>query len=302
MHATYTLAVAALASTLPSALGLIAPRAATALSQAQIDALTPYTFLAAAAYCSPASTLNWSCTACRGNADIQPTASGGDGASVQFWYVGYSPSLSSVVVGHQGTDFDEIEAVISDANIIRDPLNSTTFPGIPSGVKAHGGFLDAHERAAPAVLAAVRTTIARTGAKKISIASHSLGAALGLLDAVMFKQQLPGIAIKFVGYGMPRVGNQDFANWVDANLSDVTRVANQQDIVPILPGRFLGFRHPSGEIHIAENGKFMKCNGQESEEDGCTIDETPNIFVGEPADHSGPYGKVTKIGCGQGPV
>ena len=70
------------------------------------------------------------------------------------------------------------------------------------------GFLDAHERAAPAVLAAVKTTIARTGAKKITISSHSLGAALGLLDAVMFKQRLPGIAIKFVGYGMPRVSNE----------------------------------------------------------------------------------------------
>ena len=62
MRTARSLAVAALASTLPSALGLILPRAATALSQAQIDAFTPYTFLAAAAYCSPASTLNWSCS------------------------------------------------------------------------------------------------------------------------------------------------------------------------------------------------------------------------------------------------
>jgi len=58
-----------------------------------------------------------------------------------------------------------------------------------------------------------------------------------------------------------QVGNQEFANWVDANIPEVTRVTHQQDIVPILPGRFLGFRHPSGEVHIAENNKFMKCNG-----------------------------------------
>lgn len=29
--------------------------------------------------------------------------------------------------------------------------------------------------------------------------------------------------------------------------------------------------------------------GQDNTGDGCTIDEVPNIFEGEPSDHSGPY-------------
>jgi len=61
---------------------------------------------------------------------------------------------------------------------------------------------------------------------------------------------------------MIQVGNKEFANFVDANIPDVTRIVNQQDPVPILPGRFLGFRHPSGEIHIGENGEFLSCDGQ----------------------------------------
>ncbi|KAH7104424.1 alpha/beta-hydrolase [Auriculariales sp. MPI-PUGE-AT-0066] len=277
-------------------LEVLAPRLVHGRStgcSAQVNAFDPFTFLAAASYCQPAATLSWNCAPCGGVPDVVTTASGGDGASVQFWFVGFSTSLNSVVVGHQ--------AVITDADIIRENLDPTLFPGVPSNVKAHGGFLDGHARAAPDVFAAVNTTLLSNGVNQITIASHSLGAALGLLDAVMFRQRLPGVNIKFVGYGMPRVGNKEFANFVDANLPDVTRVVNQQDPVPILPGRFLGFRHPSGEVHIGEKGQFLACNGQESEEDGCTIDSTRFIFQAEKDDHSGPYHKL-KIGCGLRPT
>ncbi|KAH7104422.1 alpha/beta-hydrolase [Auriculariales sp. MPI-PUGE-AT-0066] len=279
----------------------ILPRAKpVVLSRGAVDALTPITFFTAAAACQPSATRNWSCTACRGNPDFQPTSSGGDGGTTQFWYVGFSPSLNTIVVGHQGTDFGEIEAVLTDANIVRDSLDPTLFPGVPSNVKAHGGFLDAHARAAPDVMAAVKQTMNTTGTNNILLASHSLGAALSLLDAVMFKQQLPGVFIRYVGYGLPRVGNQEFADFVDANLPDVIRIVNQQDPVPILPGRFLGFRHPTGEVHIGEDGTFLHCNGQESKEDGCTIDSTRFLFQAEPKDHSGPYNGF-QLACSQAP-
>ena len=37
-----------------------------------------------------------------------PVASGGDGDSTQFWYVGYDPVLDEVVVAHQGTDTSKL--------------------------------------------------------------------------------------------------------------------------------------------------------------------------------------------------
>ena len=46
----------------------------------------------------------------------------------------------------------------------------------------------------------------RTGTKKVTVSSHSLGAAIGILDAVMLKMQLPKtISFKMVFYGLPRV-------------------------------------------------------------------------------------------------
>jgi len=88
-----------------AAAGVIIERQSiTALTFAQIEAFKPYTLYAAAAYCPPDQTLSWTCGACSGNPTFEPFASGGDGSDTQFWYVGWDPTLSSVVVAHQGTD------------------------------------------------------------------------------------------------------------------------------------------------------------------------------------------------------
>ena len=68
--------------------------------------------------------------------------------------------------------------------------------------------------------------------------------------------------MKVTSCGMPRVGNQAFANFVDSQLSGrVTHVNNQEDPVPVVPGELLGFHHPSGEIHIQDSGAWDACPG-----------------------------------------
>jgi hypothetical protein len=34
--------------------------------------------------------------------------------------------------------------------------------------------------------------------------------------------------------------------------------------VPILPGRFLGFHHPTGEIHIQADNSWVSCPGEDN--------------------------------------
>jgi len=122
-----------------------------------------------------------------------------------------------------------------------------------------------HEnRTANAVLSAVRSTLSKQGVSSVTVVGHSLGAALALLDGTFLKLQLdPTVSVRVVGYGMPRVGNQAFANFIDSLLAgNVTHVNNQEDPVPILPGRFLGFHHASGEIHIQDSGAWDNCPGE----------------------------------------
>ena len=104
-----------------------------------------------------------------------------------------------------------------------------------------------------------------------SLSSHNdadtqTGAAIGLLDAIYLPLHIPNITTRFVGYGLPRVGNMHFADYVDAQRPavSVTRINNKKDIVPLLPGRFLGFRHPSGEVHLDEGGAWLACPGRSS--------------------------------------
>ncbi|KAJ3487874.1 hypothetical protein NLI96_g3231 [Meripilus lineatus] len=251
------------AHALPTTPDLVPRQAITSLTAAQISAFKPFTRYASTAYCNPSTTRTWSCGSnCNANPTFKPVASGGDGDTTQFWFVGYDPTLKTVIVSHQGTDTSKLMPILTDANIILRKFDSTLFPGISSDVKVHDGFADSQARSAADILAAVRTALSSNNANQVTIVGHSLGAALALIDAVYLPLHLPGVSFKTVGYGMPRVGNQEFADYVDAHVTSLTHVNNKKDPVPILPGRFLGYHHPSGEVHIGSNGVWSACPGQ----------------------------------------
>ncbi|EJF57711.1 lipase [Dichomitus squalens LYAD-421 SS1] len=274
--------------------------AVTALSTAQITAFRPYTHYASTAYCSPASTLAWNCGVnCEANPSFESIASGGDGDVTQFWFVGFDPTLQEVIVAHQGTDTSEILPLLEDADIVFEKLDPTLFPGVSKSIEVHSGFAGSQSRSAPGVLAAVQTALAKFNATKVTVTGHSLGAAIGLLDSVFLPLHLPStVTTRFVGYGLPRVGNEAFANYVDAHSQkvSVTHINNEEDIVPILPGRFLGYHHPSGEIHIQDSGEWLACPGQDNTDVRCIVGDVPNIFEGDESDHDGPYDGV-EMGC-----
>ncbi|KZT69278.1 lipase [Daedalea quercina L-15889] len=279
--------------------GLRARQSITALTTAQIDAYTPYTWYASAGYCAPSETLAWDCgTSCEANPDFEPVASGGDGDSVQYWFVGYDPTLDSVVVSHQGTNVDDILPLIEDADIVMTNPDSTLFPGLSSDIEVHSGFADAQADTATDILSAVQTTMSTYDTSTIAIVGHSLGAAISLLDAVYLPLHISDATFTYVGYGLPRVGNQAFANYVDAMSASVTHINNEEDPIPILPGMFLGFVHPSGEVHIEDSGEWASCPGQDNPSTQCIVGDVPYIWDGDESDHDGPYNGVEMgVGC-----
>lgn len=167
-------------------------------------------------------------------------------------------------------------------------LDSTLFPGVSSSVEVHKGFaseqskyvfvllltvffqttyllcLCAARRTASDILSAVQTTLSEHGTNSVTLVGHSLGAALSLLDSVFLPLHLPSsTTFQSVLYGLPRVGNQAWANFVDTNNKvKLTHINNKEDPVPILPGMFLGFHHPSGEAHIQDSGAWDACPGK----------------------------------------
>lgn len=124
----------------------------------------------------------------------------------------------------------------------------------------------------------------------------SAGAALAVLDSVYLPLHLPsGTTFTTIVFGLPRVGNPAFADWVDAH-GPITHINHEEDPIPTVPGMFLGFAHPSGEIHITDSQLWENCPGQDNPSTLCIVGDVPNIFVGDLDDHDGPYGPVT-MGC-----
>ncbi|KAJ7355771.1 lipase [Mycena albidolilacea] len=271
------------------------------LSDAQIAAYRPYTFFAGTGYCPANFTQTWSCGAnCLANLDFKPVASGGDGEFVQYWFVGYSPSLKRVIVSHEGTRLNAIVSMLTDVSVLQTNLSPVLFPGIGSDVLAHCGFVEEHAKTAPAILATVKTALDKYKASHVTLVGHSLGGALALLDSVYLPLHVPS-SVKFntVAYGLPRVGNRAFANYVDAHTS-LARINNQKDIVPVVPSRmplpWLDYQHAGGEVHIQASGEWLSCPGQENQSELCSVGDVPDILFGSIADHDGPYDGV-EISC-----
>lgn len=126
--------------------------------------------------------------------------------------------------------------------------------------------------------------------------SLEIGAAISLLDAIYLPLHISGLTVTYIGYGLPRVGNQDFANYVDAQPISVTHINNKEDPIPILPGEFLGYVHPSGEVHIEDSGEWANCPGQDNPSTECSTGDVPSLAQGDLDDHDGPYDGI-EMGC-----
>ncbi|KAG8689750.1 hypothetical protein FRC09_012272 [Ceratobasidium sp. 395] len=70
---------------------------------------------------------------------------------------------------------------------------------------------------------------------------------------------------------------------------DFSRVTNEYDEIPIVPGRFLGYHHSSGEKHIKAPGVWNACAGQDNTSTDCSTGAVPDIIIGNLIDHLGPY-------------
>lgn len=158
-------------------------------------------------------------------------------------------------------------------------------------VKLHSGFQDTQGRTADIVMATVQSGLASTGFQRVLVTGHSLGAAVASLDAAMLRMALPDdVQVDSVVFGLPRVGNQEWADLFDTLVStpyiqirnvcltirthqipNFIHVTNQNDPVPNVPPHALDFEHPSGEVHITSvddttgNATMVACSGQENQ-------------------------------------
>ncbi|KAF7314506.1 Lipase-3 domain-containing protein [Mycena kentingensis (nom. inval.)] len=320
----FTAVAAVLAAPTPSR--VVRPRqdvGVTALTQTDLSALDSFTQFARAAYCPVDKLMAWDCggmsvAAFNRRFINRPQRLAKPTKTLKFPSPedGEMPfnSTNSVIVAHQGTDPLALMSVLTDLKVLKGELNTTLFPGIPEGVEAHVGFRDEHALTADQIRDEVKRLIAEKGATQVTTVGHSLGGALAELDALSLRLNLPAeIGVNAVTYGTPRVGNPEFVKFFDSQVSlTYTRPIGSSvnmsrstissastmrtyDLVPIIPGRFLDFEHPKGEIHIIDDdtNQIVACPGNDDEDnDECQIKTVPSILSGNIIDHLGPYNGI----------
>ncbi|KAI0821680.1 Alpha/Beta hydrolase protein [Trametes gibbosa] len=244
------------------------------VSQADISAkiLRPALF-SRTAYCSAGSVSNMSCGApCDATPNVKVLTAGGDDGAIPGFFVASDPDTQTIVVAHQGTEPHNILSIANDAEFLQVGANTTLFPKAGDGVKLHSGFQDTQGRTADLIMSTVQSGLSSTGFKQVLVTGHSLGAAVASLDAAMLRMALPDdVQVKSVVFGLPRVGNQDWADLFDTLIPDFIHVTNQNDPVPTVPPHDLDFEHPQGEIHITSvdgttgDATMESCPGQENQ-------------------------------------
>lgn len=262
------------------------------LSSNQFAEFVPFIEFARAAYCPPTKIEGWHCgDACQALPGFEPTLVGGDGDGTQFFFVGFWPAQSAVVVAHQGTDPLELLSVLTDMDLEFMKPDPDLFPNIPSDIEVHSGFALEHKKTASQILTEVKRLMAKHSSTDVILVGHSLGGALAELDTLFMTLNLPsGTAVRGATFGTPRVGNPAWAAYFDSQIANFTRMNNKRDMVPTVPGRRLGFQHPREEIHIQEDGGAFVCPGDDDGTDfQCSDLMVPNIAVGRILDHLGPY-------------
>ncbi|KAJ6506090.1 alpha/beta-hydrolase [Mycena vulgaris] len=264
--------------------------APTPLSLAEVEStlLRPAQF-ARVAYCASASITSWSCgLPCDALANVTFLQSGGDEGKIPLYYIAHDADDQTIVVAHEGTDAGNLLSILNDAQFGLVPLNVSRFPETAGkNITVHDGFQQTFERTADGLLAGVMAGLASTGVKKVVVTGHSLGAALATMTGALIKDAVdPSVEVSVTGFGLPRGGNPGWADFIDSGVG-VTFMSNQNDPVPTVPPKFLGFQHTNGEIHIVDDSQknFIACPGQDNEK--CA---TGNSLVKTSvSNHLGPY-------------
>ncbi|KAG2236760.1 hypothetical protein INT48_006944 [Thamnidium elegans] len=147
-------------------------------------------------------------------------------------------------------------SLISDSNgyVLRSDAKETiylVFRGTNSiHAKVHVGFLASYNEIVRLFFPRIQKELTMYPNYKLVITGHSMGGAQAVLAGLDFYQRDKRFTPKNLSIytvGCPRIGNPDFAYYVDSTGISVHRSVNDRDIVPHLPPQAVGFLHPGVE-------------------------------------------------------
>lgn len=138
------------------------------------------------------------------------------------------------------------DTILTDLNFALKKI-----PAWGDGVRVHTGFWNAQQVVWDDLLAILRTHVAAS--RRIWVTGCSLGGALATLAG--YRLIKAGIPIQGIyAFSSPAVGNAAFQKKFQAAFPQLQRWVFTADPIPLLPPRFLGFRHVGQLNNITRAG------------------------------------------------
>ena len=164
-----------------------------------------------------------------------------------FGLVLQSDGDARVVIAIRGTD--TLLEWLVDAE-----FSPCAFPGVPNAGRVEDGFCGVYSSLRCARTGALPLTLVQQFPRgtKLTVAGHSLGAAVATLLALDVTVNAPGAAPDLYTYASPKVGDGAFATFCSATVSSHFRIVNRPDIVPKLPPLY----EPTGTEIDLDSTKF----------------------------------------------
>lgn len=150
----------------------------------------------------------WNCQDCKKYPAQNPKSFFSSTANIQGFGAFY-PKDNAVVIAFRGS--------VDVKNWIYN-LNTaiTGYPGC-SGCQVHLGFYNAYKGVAPLVRNVVSQLLSLHRGAKLFITGHSLGGAMAILCGLDMKE-IHGKVDLLYTFGQPRVGNQNFADFLQSQI------------------------------------------------------------------------------------
>ncbi|KAI9296403.1 alpha/beta-hydrolase, partial [Neoconidiobolus thromboides FSU 785] len=154
-----------------------------------------------------------------------------------------------IIISFRGTE-TEIN-LIQDINIVlNDFLDFDNNLFKVRNLKVHNGFLTMTNSLFESMVQSLQELLRQDQGYTLIFTGHSLGGAIAGLSAVKayYKLNLPKERIKVFTFGQPRLGNKEYASYVNQLGLTYYRMVNYNDPVPHAPPRLFGYFHHSLEL------------------------------------------------------
>lgn len=177
-------------------------------------------------------------------------------------YIGYLVSKKSIYVVLRGSS--------SVLNWLDDlQIRLVDYASWPTcNCKVHNGFYKSALSVTNRTLETVTILKKKFPTYTVIITGHSYGASTAQLIGMELEKA--GINVEIYNYGQPRVGESNYAGFVNTVIQDYWRFTHDKDVVPhVPPSAGLGYLHSCREVFESETGKLRVCSEADCEDPSC---------------------------------